>query len=184
MIRNVWAQYSALVSPVIVVVLGIWLGLEIRHNHDLTVRLLVEKGNNQRYRDLNRACDQEQARLGRESVLKDNKTAEIWSKLGVCENLAEKYKSEKEVVERDLSEKTKNFVKNQDADRKCVADLTELRTFMDKRRSKEEDNFFLFQQKFKNTPVGVSMVDVLDMFRYSRADVEEMVNKLIDKRKE
>ena len=35
-----------------------------------------------RYRDLNRACDQEQARLGRESVLKDNKTAEIWSKLG------------------------------------------------------------------------------------------------------
>ena len=55
---------------------------------------------------------------------------------------------------------------------------------MDKRRSKEEDNFFLFQQKFKNTPVGLSLVDILDMFRYSRADVEEMVNKLIDKRKE
>ena len=29
-----------------------------------------------------------------------------------------------------MSEKTKNFVKNQDADRKCVADLTELRNLL------------------------------------------------------
>ena len=49
MIRNVWAQYSAFVSPVMVVVLGVWLGLEIRHNHELTMRLMVEKGNNQRW---------------------------------------------------------------------------------------------------------------------------------------
>ena len=54
---------------------------------------------------------------------------------------------------------------------------------MELRRKKEEENFFLFQQKFKNTPVGLSMVDILDMFRYSRADVEEMVNKMIEKNK-
>ena len=54
---------------------------------------------------------------------------------------------------------------------------------MEKRRKKEDENFFLFQQKFKNTPVGLSMVDILDMFRYSRADVEEMVSKLIEKMK-
>ena len=54
---------------------------------------------------------------------------------------------------------------------------------MEQRRKKEEENFFLFQQKFKNTPVGLSLVDILDMFRYSRADVEEMVNKMIEKNK-
>ena len=54
---------------------------------------------------------------------------------------------------------------------------------MELRRKKEEENFFLFQQKFKNTPVGLSLVDILDMFRYSRADVEEMVNKMIEKNK-
>ena len=46
---------------------------------------------------------------------------------------------------------------------------------MEAKKSKEEENFFLFQQKFKNTQVGVQLVDILDMFRYSRADVEEMV---------
>ena len=54
---------------------------------------------------------------------------------------------------------------------------------MEQRRKKEDENFFLFQQKFKNTPVGLSLVDILDMFRYSRADVEEMVNKMIEKSK-
>ena len=54
---------------------------------------------------------------------------------------------------------------------------------MEQRRQKEDENFFLFQQKFKNTPVGLSLVDILDMFRYSRADVEEMVTKMIEKRK-
>ena len=54
---------------------------------------------------------------------------------------------------------------------------------MEKRRKKEDENFFLFQQKFKNTPVGLSMVDILDMFRYSRADAGEMVSKLIEKMK-
>ena len=54
---------------------------------------------------------------------------------------------------------------------------------MDKKRSREEDNFFLFQQKFKNTPVGSQLVDVLDMFHYSRADIEDFLNKLIEKRK-
>ena len=57
------------------------------------------------------------------------------------------------------------------------------RAFMEQRRQKEDENFFLFQQKFKNTPVGLSLVDILDMFRYSRADVEEMVTKMIEKRK-
>ena len=53
---------------------------------------------------------------------------------------------------------------------------------MDKKRTREEDNFFLFQQKFKNTPVGGQLVDVLDMFHYSRADIEDFLNKLIEKR--
>ena len=55
---------------------------------------------------------------------------------------------------------------------------------MEAKKSKEEENFFLFQQKFKNTQVGVQLVDILDMFRYSRTDVEEKVLKLIDSRKE
>lgn len=54
---------------------------------------------------------------------------------------------------------------------------------MEQRHKKEDENFFLFQQKYKNTPVGLSLVDILDMFRYSRADVEEMVSKMIEKRK-
>ena len=54
---------------------------------------------------------------------------------------------------------------------------------MEQRHKKEDENFFLFQQKFKNTPAGLSLVDILDMFRYSRADVEEMVTKMIEKRK-
>ena len=57
------------------------------------------------------------------------------------------------------------------------------RAFMEQRHKKEDENFFLFQQKYKNTPVGLSLVDILDMFRYSRADVEEMVSKMIEKRK-
>ena len=55
---------------------------------------------------------------------------------------------------------------------------------MNDQREKEEDNFFQFQQKFKNSPVGTQLVDVLDIFRYSRASVEDQLNKLIDKRKD
>ena len=47
--------------------------------------------------------------------------------VGVSENLAEKYKNEKTELERVLSEKTRNLEENQNADRKCVADLQELR---------------------------------------------------------
>ena len=46
---------------------------------------------------------------------------------GVCENLAEKCKNEKMELERDLSEKTTKFERNQEADTKCVADLSKLR---------------------------------------------------------
>ena len=55
---------------------------------------------------------------------------------------------------------------------------------MEVKKSKEEENFFLFQQKFKNTPAGVGLVDILDMFRYSRNDVEEKVSSLMDTRKD
>ena len=55
---------------------------------------------------------------------------------------------------------------------------------MEVKKSKEEENFFLFQQKFQDTPAGVGLVDILDMFRYSRSDVEEKVSSLMDSHKE
>ena len=56
------------------------------------------------------------------------------------------------------------------------------RDLFDKKKNEAENNFYLFQQKYKDTEFGIKIVDVLDIFRFSRSDVEDLLNKMIIQR--
>ena len=56
------------------------------------------------------------------------------------------------------------------------------RDLFDKKKNEAENNFYLFQQKYKDTEFGIKIVDVLDIFRFSRSDVEDLINKMIIQR--
>ena len=56
------------------------------------------------------------------------------------------------------------------------------RDLFDKKKNEAENNFYLFQQKYKDTEFGIKIVDVLDIFRFGRSDVEDLLNKMIIQR--
>ena len=62
---------------------------------------------------------------------------------------------------------------------KCMCTFRDL---FDKKKNEAENNFYLFQQKYKDTEFGIKIVDVLDIFRFSRSDVEDLINKMIIQR--
>lgn len=127
MLRNICAQYYSYVIPVVALVMCFCLAFEQSYLSDLEKKLTEERAKNQRFRKISKECDDEQFRLRKESIQKDNKTAEIWSKLGKCENEAEKFKKEVEDRYRELSDKDEVISKNKDARKQCAADLSDLR---------------------------------------------------------
>ena len=60
--------------------------------------------------------------------------------------------------------------------------MSTFRDLFDKKKNEAENNFYLFQQKYKDTEFGIKIVDVLDIFRFSRSDVEDLINKMIIQR--
>ena len=127
MLRNICAQYYFYVIPAVAVVMCFCLAFEQSYLSDLEKKLAEEKAKNQRFRKISKECDDEQFRLRKESVQKDNKTAEIWSKLGKTENEAEKCKKEVEDKKREITDKDELISKNKDARKQCATDLTDLR---------------------------------------------------------
>ena len=59
-----------------------WLLYQLHVNYALHQALKSEKVKNIKYRELNMACDQKLVEVKKESIAKDNRTAEIWNKLG------------------------------------------------------------------------------------------------------
>ena len=119
MLRNIFAQFYYYVIPVVALILCLCLAYE--------QRTLSEKVKNQEFRVISKECDNEQFRLRKESILKDNKTAVIWSKLGKTENEAEKCRKDMVEKEKELSEKDEIIKKNKDARKQCAIDLKDLR---------------------------------------------------------
>ena len=127
MLRNICAHYYHFVTPAVAVILCLCLYFEQSHLSDLEQKLAEERIKNQKLRQISKECDNEQFRLRRESILKDNKTAEIWSKLGKTENEADKCKKGMEDMVKELTDKDEEIKNNKDVRKQCATDLTDLR---------------------------------------------------------
>ena len=125
--RNICAQFHSYVIPAVSVILFLCLAFEQSQLSDLKQKLAEERVKNLKFRQISKDCDNEQFRLRRESILKDNKTAEIWSKLGKTENEADNCKKELIEKESELKEKDEVIWKNKDVRKQCAKDLTDLR---------------------------------------------------------
>ena len=84
--RNILGQLTVHCSYGLILVLGGILCYMMHTNTTLSARLQEEQEKNQRYRDLNRNCDQELKSQTNENLIKDNKTATLWSNVGKLEN--------------------------------------------------------------------------------------------------
>lgn len=69
----------------VILILSVCLCYNMNTNYDLNNKLREEKEKNQKYRELNRNCDQDLASLKGDSLIKDNKTATLWSNIGKLE---------------------------------------------------------------------------------------------------
>ena len=69
----------------VILILSVCLCYTMNTNYDLSNRLREEREKNQKYRELNRNCDQDLASLKSDSLIKDNKTATLWSNIGKLE---------------------------------------------------------------------------------------------------
>ena len=139
--------------------------------------------------------DEELSLVLAESRQKDNRTQEIYNLKGVCENQLLASRKKQTEAENKISQsnaKLETFMEN---NKICSEDLKELRysleinpgqwlnidfrDLFDKKKNEAENNFYLFQQKYKDTEFGIKIVDILDIFRFSRSDVEDLLNKKI-----
>ena len=125
--RNIWAQFHSYVFPAVSFILFLCLAFEQSQLSDFKQKLAEERVKNLKFRQISKECDNEQFRLRKESILKDNKTAEIWSKLGKTENEADNCKKSLTEKEKELKEKDEVIWRNKDARKHFAKDLTDLR---------------------------------------------------------
>ena len=80
----------------VILILSVCLCYNMNTNYNLNNKLREENEKNQKYRELNRHCDQELARLKSEGLIKDNKTATLWSNIGKLEIQIQQFRDERD----------------------------------------------------------------------------------------
>ena len=171
-------------SLVLVILLGLAVYHQLQTSYELRQELRQEKLKTQKTKE---DAEEEIARLLEESREKDNRTQEIYNEKGLCENQLAQCKKQVEKSEATVEQKNLKLETFTTNNKLCSDDLKNLkyvstwknrrniitiyqililfRDLFDKKKNEAENNFYLFQQKFKDTEFGIKIVDILDIFR-------------------